>query len=60
MSKDNKNHIKILKPFYISDRQQKGYYFDHKLSKALLHKDLKGKAPLIEPNLRRNLGKWST
>ncbi|NAR65199.1 hypothetical protein GPS57_15750 [Acinetobacter haemolyticus] len=27
---------------------------------ALLHKDLKGKAPLIEPNLRRNLGKWST
>ncbi|MFH3898836.1 hypothetical protein WDA48_07840, partial [Acinetobacter pittii] len=25
---------------------------------ALLHKDLKGKAPLIEPNLRRNLGKW--
>jgi len=28
--------------------------------RALLHKDLKGKAPLIEPNLRRNLGKWST
>ena len=28
--------------------------------KALLHKDLKCKAPLIEPNLRRNLGKWST
>ncbi|WP_180036295.1 MULTISPECIES: hypothetical protein [unclassified Acinetobacter] len=27
---------------------------------ALLHKDLKYKAPLIEPNLRRNLGKWST
>ncbi|MFA2901768.1 AAA family ATPase, partial [Acinetobacter pittii] len=26
--------------------------------RALLHKDLKGKAPLIEPNLRRNLGKW--
>ncbi|WP_227518896.1 hypothetical protein, partial [Acinetobacter baumannii] len=25
---------------------------------ALLHKDLKCKAPLIEPNLRRNLGKW--
>ncbi|PPZ93279.1 hypothetical protein C5B41_15855 [Acinetobacter ursingii] len=24
---------------------------------ALLHKDLKCKAPLIEPNLRRNLGK---
>ena len=29
-------------------------------SRALLHKDLKCKAPLIEPNLRRNLGKWST
>ncbi|QHI11708.1 hypothetical protein AhaeAN59_04910 [Acinetobacter haemolyticus] len=30
------------------------------LKTALLHKDLKCKAPLIEPNLRRNLGKWST
>ncbi len=30
------------------------------IKKALLHKDLKCKAPLIEPNLRRNLGKWST
>ena len=28
--------------------------------KALLHKDLKCKAPLIELNLRRNSGKWST
>ncbi|MDC5273116.1 pyrimidine/purine nucleoside phosphorylase [Acinetobacter baumannii] len=27
---------------------------------ALLHKDLKCKAPLIEPNLRHNLGKLST
>ena len=27
---------------------------------ALLHKDLKCKAPLIETNLRRNFGKWST
>ncbi|QLF12509.1 hypothetical protein FHY67_13850 [Acinetobacter radioresistens] len=26
-------------------------------SEALLHKDLKCKAPLIDPNLRRNLGK---
>ncbi|EPG34007.1 hypothetical protein ABTC58_15980 [Acinetobacter baumannii] len=25
-----------------------------------IHKDLKCKAPLIEPNLRRNLDKWST
>ena len=33
---------------------------DYYSSKALLHKDLKCKAPLIEPNLRRNLGKWST
>nr|WP_252726060.1 hypothetical protein [Acinetobacter indicus] len=32
------------------------YYLD----KALLHKDLKCKAPLIDPNLRRNLGKWAT
>ena len=32
----------------------------YQLSEALLHKDLKCKAPLIEPNLRRNLGKWST
>ena len=33
---------------------------DDQLERALLHKDLKCKAPLIEPNLRRNLGKWST
>ena len=33
---------------------------DVDISWALLHKDLKCKAPLIEPNLRRNLGKWST
>ncbi|MCJ9167184.1 hypothetical protein K5E71_18635, partial [Acinetobacter baumannii] len=31
-----------------------GYLYDSKT--ALLHKDLKCKAPLIEPNLRRNLG----
>ncbi|WP_168406718.1 hypothetical protein [Acinetobacter indicus] len=30
------------------------------LYRALLHKDLKCKVPLIELNLRRNLGKWST
>ena len=33
---------------------------DFNRTSALLHKDLKCKAPLIEPNLRRNLGKWST
>ena len=33
---------------------------DFGVLKALLHKDLKCKAPLIELNLRRNLGKWST
>ncbi|NAS01218.1 hypothetical protein [Acinetobacter haemolyticus] len=33
---------------------------DFALEEVLLHKDLKCKAPLIEPNLRRNLGKWST
>ena len=31
-----------------------------RILRALLHKDLKCKAPLIEPNLRRNLDKWST
>ncbi|QQV65445.1 type I restriction enzyme M protein [Acinetobacter junii] len=37
------------------------WFYEHQLPQgALLHKDLKGKAPLIEPNLRRNLGKWST
>ena len=35
-------------------------YNDYVIRTALLHKDLKCKAPLIEPNLRRNLGKWST
>ncbi len=35
-------------------------YLDLYIQTALLHKDLKCKAPLIEPNLRRNLGKWST
>ncbi|MCH7309612.1 hypothetical protein MMO38_15955 [Acinetobacter sp. NIPH 1852] len=33
---------------------------DEQFPVALLHKDLKCKAPLIEPNLRRNLGKWAT
>ena len=42
-----------------------GVYYKNKITglviiTALLHKDLKCKAPLIEPNLRRNLGKWST
>ena len=36
------------------------YLLKAELESALLHKDLKCKAPLIEPNLRRNLGKWST
>ncbi len=39
----------------LSKRGNKNY-----VTTALLHKDLKCKAPLIEPNLRRNLGKWST
>ncbi|MFY0032303.1 hypothetical protein ABTP97_10875, partial [Acinetobacter baumannii] len=33
-------------------------YDEFYIKEALLHKDLKCKAPLIEPNLRRNLGKW--
>ncbi|OTR61911.1 hypothetical protein CAT47_12880 [Acinetobacter baumannii] len=40
-----------------SDKQQ---WINFRYLWALLHKDLKCKAPLIEPNLRRNLGKWST
>jgi hypothetical protein len=40
--------------------EQKWIGQDLPLESALLHKDLKCKAPLIEPNLRRNLGKWST
>ncbi|OOU06094.1 hypothetical protein BTH03_00620, partial [Acinetobacter baumannii] len=36
----------------------KNLNFLTQLRAALLHKDLKCKAPLIEPNLRRNLGKW--
>ena len=36
------------------------WHTNHPRDTALLHKDLKCKAPLIEPNLRRNLGKWST
>ena len=44
--------------------QLNGYLVQHsnkiQMKVALLHKDLKCKAPLIEPNLRRNLDKWST
>ena len=39
----------------IYKRQNVGWFV-----RALLHKDLKCKAPLIDPNLRRNLGKWAT
>ena len=39
--------------------RQTPHGFRH-IASALLHKDLKCKAPLIELNLRRNLGKWST
>ncbi|EXA54832.1 hypothetical protein J503_4304 [Acinetobacter baumannii 984213] len=38
----------------------KAFGYVYQIRMALLHKDLKCKAPLIEPNLRRNLGKWST
>ncbi|WP_462184932.1 nitroreductase family protein, partial [Acinetobacter baumannii] len=37
--------------------QNIGASLQHYNPMALLHKDLKCKAPLIEPNLRRNLGK---
>ena len=39
--------------------RQTPHGFRH-IASALLHKDLKCKAPLIGLNLRRNLGKWST
>ena len=53
---------------YSEDLQNLGFLWTQAISHylvldsvvALLHKDLKYKAPLIEPNLRRNLGKWST
>ncbi|MCU4373294.1 hypothetical protein KTH39_15930, partial [Acinetobacter ursingii] len=45
---DNEWIYKILKRVHKIEQSEK----------ALLHKDLKCKAPLIEPNLRRNLGKW--
>lgn len=49
------NANKVLEPFIF----EIGSNFSD-IQTALLHKDLKCKAPLIEPNLRRNLGKWST
>ncbi|MFV5463245.1 hypothetical protein VXP97_04605, partial [Acinetobacter sp. 207] len=36
------------------------HWLIYSINAALLHKDLKCKAPLIDPNLRRNLGKWAT
>ena len=48
---EKKVSLELIKLFLI-------YVFN--IKEALLHKDLKCKAPLIEPNLRRNLGKWST
>ena len=49
---DKQNPVKVQQ---LSDQER-----IKQLERALLHKDLKCKAPLIEPNLRRNLGKWST
>ncbi len=50
-------HLSILTQKY---EHELALFKKHKFGRALLHKDLKCKAPLIEPNLRRNLGKWST
>ncbi|HCV3194314.1 TPA: hypothetical protein OV647_001042 [Acinetobacter baumannii] len=49
--------IQVIKSWQMADEF---FQEEHIGNRALLHKDLKGKAPLIEPNLRRNLGKWST
>ena len=43
---------------FIENTDNKNFKLSFNL--ALLHKDLKCKAPLIELDLRRNLGKWST
>ena len=54
ISNNNEKHLSLnLKKCFF-----RGGVFENGL--ALLHKDLKCKAPLIELNLRRNLGKWST
>ncbi len=49
--------IQIVGEFLGLDSDKNIWFY---FKKALLHKDWKCKAPLIELNLRRNLGKWST
>ena len=59
-SKEDNQALGIIQKFVVDNviKQPEIQILDYK--GALLHKDLKCKAPLIEPNLRRNLGKWST
>ena len=58
---DLHEEIKVLEKWVNQSLgEKKAIFKDFDVQKALLHKDLKCKAPLIEPNLRRNLGKWST
>ena len=58
---DSKTYSESSGYFFKSYDDKKSFVITSKHSIwALLHKDLKCKAPLIEPNLRRNLGKWST
>ena len=56
--------VKILLENKIQNWEAKLFWLNiehlNQLEEALLHKDLKCKAPLIDPNLRRNLGKWAT
>ena len=64
---DRETMLQVLKAhydYYMRDQFTVRFYGKNQntftYGMALLHKDLKCKAPLIEPNLRRNLGKWST
>jgi len=52
--------IDFMKTVLIDNKWANLKFINYTRGMALLHKDLKCKAPLIEPNLRRNLGKWST
>ncbi|MGF2635653.1 hypothetical protein ACQUFW_04330 [Acinetobacter johnsonii] len=61
---DGVNRYFYITNEFLREGAKKTYFIENPprnvICEALLHKDLKCKAPLIEPNLRRNLGKWST
>jgi len=55
-----KSDVEYLYKYSVIYEKEAYNLFQGYFPTALLHKYLKGKAPLIEPNLRRNFGKWST